>query len=328
MKLVAIIAILCFFSCKSIERLAGSHLQTDLGVTGNVQVSEGVKNYISKSLHCEKSGEGKRVLLTGFGLFSSSRMNPEGELYNISGVIAGLVTSKDYWPAQVNTDTYRVPERFKNKYFAKLSHLNKSDHGGRVAQRQIEINGEKVTICSLVLDVVWDQAASLILYEASRFKPDVIIMGGLYGGDDAILEGGSINQATRYPGFDSDGRMIIDNQPVSTGGLDEAPVISPETRGVEHTIAMKWDSKRLASMIGPAVESIASPLPGHSGFGVKYGTDASLSNDYICNNVSYVVLHALKGISFSLAGEEISISGPRTEAHDEPGSEIKIQISR
>ncbi len=122
--------------------------------------------------------------------------------------------------------------------------------------------------------------------------------------------------------------MIIDNQPVSTGGLDEAPVISPETRGVEHTIAMKWDSKRLASMIGPAVESIASPLPGHSGFGVKYGTDASLSNDYICNNVSYVVLHALKGISFSLAGEEIAISGPRTEAHDEPGSDIKIQISR
>ena len=186
------------FACRNSE---SSHLDTNLGPTGNAEVRHKFQSYHSKPdvAHCNDSGEGARVMFAGYSLFQSFK-------YNISGAVVRSMASPRYWPEEVDLDRFDPP--YSGVYrdrLGDLSILAPEDFGGLASQRTLGIDGKKVTVCFLLLEVVWDQAASILLEEARRFKPDSIIMTG--GGvtnttNVAQFEGGALNRAMDLTGYD------------------------------------------------------------------------------------------------------------------------------
>lgn len=302
--LVGLLAITTFGGCRATN---SSQIKTDLGPVGNSAVVDQFKRYRDKTVHCDDSGSGTRVLLTGFGLFSSSPLNAQGRPYNISGLVTRFMAEPAVFPQSVNTATATAPHTIANGLYATMSHMPANAHGGHAAQRELIIDQNTVTVCFLLLDVIWDQAAAIILYEASRFKPDRIIMSGLNGNQSKVglFEAGAINSAMTYSGFSADGSAATNNLPVATPQGDP-PILDPNQPGVENPIAMTWDAKALAQITQPIAQRIPTGLFGQR-FSVRGETDARPTNEYICNNVSFVVLHAAKGTTVDLAGGRLRL---------------------
>ncbi len=255
LALAAALLVPAFSSC-STEDEQGSAVKTQLGVTGNQLVAKRFKEYKTSGSHCEATGSGKRVLVTGFGLFT-------GVDYNISGVVVGS---------------------YADGSGAVASGILAEENKGAVAKtRSLTINGKSLEVCFLTLDVQWDLAAAIIINETESFQPAFVLMTGR-GSDTANFEAGALNKAMTLSGFESDGDAHTDNTPQYDYILMNRPAKS----------WMAWNPAQLKAGTQDLIQSI-----GHQ---VTFASAPRSDNTYICNNVSYVVLEAIKGAHISLAG--------------------------
>ena len=272
-------------SCRSTGSEIGSRPTTDLSESGNARVFATFTAYQKKAASCQAMGPGRRVMVTGFGLFA-------GVPYNISGVVVSSLADPVFTPRSLDPAKALVTHGD-----AALGKLTDADQGGRVANRSIEILGKPYQVCVLTLDTQWDLAASIILYEADRFKPDMILMSGR-GGPGADIEGGAFNYAAPEPGFNPDGSMAAEVKPVVS--IEEGTAVSPIIPGAPAKLMMTWDGARLYQTVAPMVRAL--------GYEPSQHRDASEGNTYICNNVSYAVLAAALGVPVVLSGGRIRMT--------------------
>ncbi len=261
---------------------------TDMGKTGNEALAKRFEAWKAGDQHLLASTAKRRILLTGFGLFS-------GVTFNISGVVASSMADPAFWPAEVELSEVAGPA--KGATPAK-GILEEGDSGARVWQRTIEIDGETYEVGFLLVDVLWDLGAAITLHEAATFKPHLIVMTGR-GGPKGVFEAGALNVAVHAPGFRANGDRDPANKP--TTGL----VLPADAPGVTREIAMRWDGAALLKIAKPIVTSL------DRGYEIIAAKAARPRNTYICNNISCCVLHALSGQTLELAGGKIKIPDPK-----------------
>lgn len=178
--------------------------------------------------------------------------------------------------------------------------LSANDHVARVYNREFVLGGERVSACLIIVDVMWDLAGAVIATEMQRFQPAAVVMTGL-GGMDAVLEAGALNRATDATGFNSDGSPDSDNLPAAGSPiLPTEPLIMP----------MTWNNRELAEHIRQSIQQL--------GFDLEVPDAARASNDYICNNVSYIALSAAAGLPLNLAGGSLGLL-PKIKSHPKIG---------
>jgi hypothetical protein len=273
-----------------ITALIGSDVEdaypTDVGKAGNAALAKRFEAWKAGDQHLLPSEAKRRILFTGFGLFS-------GVDFNISGVVAASMADPEFWPTKVKLTELVGPAKGATPATGILA---EGDNGARVWQRTLHIDGEAYEIGFLLVDVLWDLGAAITLHEAATFKPHLIVMTGR-GGPRGVFEAGALNVAVRAPGFRANGDVDPANRP--TDGL----VLPVE--GVEREIAMRWD--------GPAMLEIAQPIVASldRGYEIIAAKAARPGNTYICNNISCCVLHALSGQTLELAGGKIKIPDPK-----------------
>jgi hypothetical protein len=222
-------------------------------------------------------------MVTGYGLFS-------GVPYNISGSVVRSMADPAFWPDQIVLGALSPA----SSAAPVTGIVTASDDGGVAFNRTLVIDGERYEACFLVLDVIWDLAGAVLIHEESRFKPQLILMTGR-GGGIASFEAGAINRASPYPGYDADGRPLGSiNVPQSEWLLPDSPVDS--------ALPMAWNTLELAAAAEPEAESL-----GYSAVGQKA---ARPENNYLCNDISFVALHASQNKSTSLAGDKIVLDSP------------------
>ncbi len=281
-RIITITLVLQVFclGCKG-RRSKASDIKTNLGEVGNQKVSDVFKLH-QKDTHktCRAVGSGKRVIVTGFGLFS-------GVDFNISGLVVSSMADAKFWPTDDrNLGSIQNP-------VVSSGVLKDTDHGVQIVNRSMVINGESYEVCFLTLDVLWDLAASIIIYQSELFKPELVMMSGRGSTVDVMhLENGAVNRAMKLSGYDSSGTPDSDNSPEDDKIIEDIPLYELEM--------MTWDNVRLQSKIQPIAKKIDIDV-----IAEKY---ARSGNTYICNNVSYAVLNALQGKRFTLAGKLIGIN--------------------
>ena len=259
--------------------------KSDLGEQGNLFVAKAFDAY--RQLHpdgaCAARGSGKRVIVAGYGLFS-------GVPYNISGSVVRSMADPAFWPDQIVLGEAGLAGRGSPR----SGLVSASDAGAVAFNRSLDIDGERYEACFLVLDVIWDLAGAILIHEESRFKPQFILMTGR-GGSQASFEAGAINRASPYPGYDADGRPLGSiNTPQSEWLLPDSPTDS--------VLPMTWNSRALA-----AAAEFETELLGYSAVGQPA---ARPDNNYLCNDISFVALHASQNKATSLAGNRISLDSP------------------
>jgi len=259
--------------------------KSDLGEQGNAFVAKTFDAY--RRLHpggaCRASGTGKRVLVTGYGLFS-------GVPYNVSGTVVRSMADPAFWPQRV--DLKSPPPASLAPARAAL--VSPSDAGGAAFNRTLFIDGERYEACFLVLDVIWDLAGAIVIHEESRFKPALVIMTGR-GGGEASFEAGALNRASPYPGYDADGR------PLGALNVPESPwLVADEPVGAE--LPMTWNARALAAAAEPEAELLGYPATGQA--------SARPENTYLCNDISFVALHASQNRPTSFAGGRLLLASP------------------
>jgi pyrrolidone-carboxylate peptidase len=293
LSIAALIGLSCLCSCRSIQHKPRdeSQVRTDIGPTGNSLVAREFDKYVANSGGCIDPGQAgdhlKHVIVSGFGPF-------QNKPFNISGVVSGTMAQANLWSGNLQSGA------FVGNSGAQVSPglITAADHGGRAVVRPVTVDGRGYLVCFLVLDVKWDLAAAILVHESRRFNPQMIMMMG-QGGQGATFEGGAINQATQSNGFDSDGGgMASANIPNVPG----APILTnhPNANGQPHVQRMTWDNSKLRDATKSQVSSMGYTLTAEAG--------PRFSNDYICNNVSYVVLAALAGEPISLAGGDLALA--------------------
>ena len=274
-----------FAALLALPLCAGSAIDanaTDLG-EGNRAMKTRFDAWKERGPKSKASDAPRRVMVTGFGLFS-------GVDYNISGVTVASMADPAFWPATVSLAD--LPEAGAEHVAS--GKLVDADLGAKHWQRSLEIDGVTYEVCFLVLDVLWDLGAAIVLEEARRFQPHLIVMTGR-GGRRTVFESGAVNSATGYSGFRYDGAPDRENVPATPH------VIDPALPGVEAAIPMTWDAPRLAAAAKPIIEAMGR---GHE---VYAAPRARPENNYICNNISCAVLHGIARKDVALAGGEIRI---------------------
>jgi hypothetical protein len=267
----------------------GQSQKSDLGEQGNLFVAKTFDSYLR--LHpegaCRAAGPGKRVIVTGYGLFS-------GVPYNISGTVVRSMADPAFWPERVDLETPSLAVLASPR----SGLVSPSDTGAAAFNRSLFIDGERYEACFLVLDVIWDLAGAILIHEETRFKPAVVVMTGR-GGDLASFEAGALNRASSFPGYDADGR------PLGAVNVPESPwVVADEP--VDAELAMTWNSRALA-----AAAEAGTRLLGYSAAGQKA---ARPENNYLCNDISFAALHASRNRPTSLAGGRILLGSPELPA--------------
>jgi hypothetical protein len=274
-----------------------SVVQTDLGLSGNSTVASKFSTYKKRRGEirgCNGTTSHPRVIVTGFGLFS-------GVDSNISGSITNSMSTSKFWKSKTTLSEVKASDT-GGFYYRGSVHEWYSGAYSKV--RTLEINGSKYEVCFLTLDVIWDLAAAIIVYESRSFDPELVIMSGLNGGDNygVTLEGGAINKASlNSASFASSGARE------SSISARSNYVLDPNTSGVQKTVGLSWNNSNLGAAIKEATSEIGS-------FTVRTPSSARPSNDYICNNVSYVVQSAANGVEIELAGGEIRFAGQSSKA--------------
>jgi hypothetical protein len=270
-------------------RCVGQVPKSDLGEQGNAFVARTFDAY--RRLHpegaCRAGGTGRRVLVTGYGLFS-------GVNYNISGTVVRSMADPAFWPQRVDLG---VPPPAPLAP-ARSGLVAAPDAGGEAFNRTLFIDGQRYEACFLVLDVIWDLAGAIVIHEESRFKPAAVIMTGR-GGGEASFEAGALNRASPFPGYDAQGR------PLGTINVPESSwIVADEPDGAE--LPMTWDARALAAAAEPAAELLGYSAQGQVG--------ARPENAYLCNDVSFVALHASRNRPTSLAGGRLLLASPELPA--------------
>ncbi len=304
-------------SCKHAAS-PNSEVKTNFGPEGNAKVTSTFLEYVKKNQHCDNSGTGLRVLVTGFGQFSSAPRNKRGELYNFSGVVARGFTD-EIWPKKTdNLSAATVdPQRAKLSY-ARTSQLPAAQQGGYAEQVSLNINGKEVVVCTLLLDVVWDQSAAIIAYETSRFFPDKILMVGLNNSvkTTAILEIGAVNAASISSGFTADGEKDLANTPKATLPNERKIFIVPSGKnGISSMIDMSWGAHSMALAMNTYASQIR--MPGEEGrpFSARAAPAVSEINTFILNNVAFIVANATLGKTMELAGGSLVLGTKVDPSH-------------
>lgn len=249
---------------------------TDFSNEGNRAVAERYRGFLSRPGHCEIKGPGRRVMLTGFGLF-------QGVPFNVSGALMENFAQPEIWPEEILTA--EPPRRLEPSIAIARGILADESGGVKVMNRRLKINGIDTNLCLILVDVLWDFAGAVITSEMERFQPDLVVMSGR-GSSGVTLESAARNTAIPFPGFKSNGETDGDNIPIS-------PTIQTE-REQELVVAMTWDNQALARRVAPFVKKI-----GHETRAPKAW---SPGNDYICNNLSFIAVHAAGGTPIGLAG--------------------------
>jgi len=262
-------------------------LKTDLA--DNETVKATFESYKNNSVHCAFVEGRKRAIISGFALF--------GEPFNISGIAAMSMAKDNFWPASAKLDGAAPEDNLAN--FARHSELA-TTNGGYVKQRTLAIDGTSYEVCFLYLDVKWDLAAAIILHEASLFRPDLVVMSGMNGGEatKTFWESGALNNATNYAGFDQTGEQNANNVPVD----QQARIL--EDLPFNNKLNLTWNASGLSQANAALIAAIRTDGP----YGTTVG-QARTSNNYICNNVSFAVTAGLTGRTVKLAGELITIEG-------------------
>lgn len=264
---------------------------TDLGSMGNISVAKNYQNYKKhfEQIGCRASGDGHRILLTGFGLFS-------GVNYNISGAVVSSMASSKFWPEVIDLENTNPTSST-----AQNGILSAKGPGVTIVNRSLTINHKKFEICFVTVNVNWDFAAAVFIDQATQFQPELILMTGR-GGSSVSLESGAINNATRYSGFDAAGKILdernpeTENQPVQDGVV----VLSEYSQNT--VLPLSWNT----FLANQAIESKVKTL----GYGIEQPVDARSENNYICNNVSFVLAHASQNNVSTLAGGALVIPSP------------------
>jgi len=249
---------------------------TDFNKEGNEDVADRYHAFLKRPERCEFRGPGRRVLLTGFGLFA-------GVPFNISGALIENFARMDVWPENVITSA--GPIALKPGLELKQGRLEDSSGGVKVVNRRLRIDGADYNFCLVLLDVLWDFAGAVIAAEMERFQPDLVVMSGR-GSEGVIVESAAKNTAIPLSGFKSSGDQDANNTPTSDAINTGA---SPDL-----IVEMTWDNKALARRIAPRVKALGYET--HAPDAWRPG------NDYICNNLSFITLHAARGTRFDLAG--------------------------
>lgn len=266
--LIKIVITSALVSCNTVSKLANGTLKTDLGQS-NSEVAARFERYKAKQSHCSfDAAADYRVILAGFGPFS-------GRPINTSGLIAHNFV--DFQNNRINTPI--IPT------------LTTNDHDGIAKQGQVAIAGKHISICAVTASVIWDLAGAIYLYEASIFKPNLIIMSGMDGKNNYVgtWESGTKNVAAGLSGYEHDGSSS--EVTPSTDGQDLIPIVP----GSAATLDMTWDPVALTGMANPLLRRDLQTFTTRNAVGHTPGT-------YLCNNVSYVVIAGLTGVEIPLAG--------------------------
>ena len=223
---------------------------------------------------CKSTGAKKRVLLTGFGRFMTVTDNATGRM------LASLVPGAQY------PETSPPPAGTVDPPAPQLS----------VGSTTLELDGlGKVDVCALILPVYWDLASVLIAREVQAFRPDLVVMNGVYPGATWLtLELGTINRATGE--YDGSGNLEPVEGDGSGGFWGEAPLLEglpaeDDARG----LLLSYDEVRAAAEATMAThrdELGAGPSFGDIMGEVKYG-GFPRDNTYLCNNTAYVTSYLL-----------------------------------
>ena len=261
-------------------------VNTDLGHFGNSDVANSYNLY-KKNMNgkgCQTSGPGHRVILTGFGLFS-------GVNYNISGAVISSLGDSEFFP-----DTIDLSQHLPTPAAAAQDGiLRNSLYGVKITNRELKINDKLFEVCFITVNVQWDLAAAFFINEATNFKPELIVMSGR-GGRGVSIEVGALNNATQSSGFDSFGNPLSNNKPI----MDQSVLLNDYE--VNTILPLTWDTQKIADNISTMVADLGEDL-----FVQK---SARFDNNYICNNVSFVLAHASQNKETSLAGGKLILPNP------------------
>ncbi len=249
----------------------------DLTPEGNREAARLFANYRAQARGCSADLPGRRVLLTGFGLFQGTKLN-------FTAAVAANIADPALWPSSVgeNELVKLLPKNFRDGKFL-------TNRGAESFQRSLNLGGERINLCVLVLDVLWESAGAIVAFEMNRFQPDAVLLLGAGGG--AYLEGGALNVADKFPGYYANGEVNRKNVPVQGYNLD-LPAKFRE-------LPMTWENKKIRASV--------APLLAEAGLDLLAMPRARASNTYLCNHVSYVALAAAKNLPISLAGGRIEL---------------------
>jgi hypothetical protein len=237
---------------------------------GNLEVVSRYKTFVSRDQHCAPVSDGPRVILTGFGIWDNSSIS-------YSGYLVDNLSDPRFW-----SEEDIAPFPIEN-YAAHDGRLG-IDEGARIVNRAFRLaNGQKISACLIVVDVLWDFAGAVVATEMDRFQPQSVVMTGV-GPQDAV-EGGALNLTSRLAGYYPNGTSDDLNRPISR-------TILPDEK-VNQEIPMTWDLRKVAS-----AAKIFKP-------DVIVHQKAELDNNYICNNVSYIALEAANGRTLQLADGDL-----------------------
>jgi pyrrolidone-carboxylate peptidase len=265
---------------------------TDLISNGNQRAFDRYNAYKSARESAEISGcsskgnSERRVLLTGFGPFVANQAN-------ISGLVVDSISDEDFWADELSSE-------FADKLPSSIFGSDRpGKYGGRAKQRTLIYNGEEYEVCFVILEVQWDLAGAIALFEAAQFVPDFVLMTG-FGADrtKGRLEDVALNKALGPAGYDGEGVY---------SGMKNAPkghIVLPDGKP---SVYMTWNPNRLIDNSGDAMDSLNRATS--SNFGLTKVSGASPNNTYICNNISYIMLKALANKRVKLAGRKLALGG-------------------
>lgn len=255
LKLIGLIVTLL-----SSHALANSNInKTDLNEDGNSYVLSRHQGFLNNSKTCRpKNPDSFRVIVQGFSLFTGVKMN-------ISGAVVDTLA--------------KLP-------ISKRSLLEDKDFGTRVNQIDLLINDQKVEVCLVVSEVLWDLAAANLISIIEDFKPDFVLMSGR-GSKSAILETGARNQSGSLAGYNYDGTY--------SGNLNRprSKRVDPRYKSSK-IIPSTWNYESIYTAINPKIKKL--------GFKLELGKEGRRDNDYICNNIHYAVLQSVLEGDVELAG--------------------------
>ncbi|MFI5360399.1 MAG: hypothetical protein ACHQ49_00395 [Elusimicrobiota bacterium] len=265
--------------------MTGDDAKSDLGEQGNIFVAKTFDAY--NRLHpdgaCRAQGSGKRVLVAGYGLFA-------GVPYNISGTVVRSMADPAFWPDHIELGGVAPA----GTAAPRTGTVSSADAGAVAFNRTLLIDGERYEACFLITDVIWDLAGAILIREESLFKPRLILMTGR-GTWPTSFEAGAINRASPYPGYDENG------DPLGSINVPESKWILPDDP-VDFTVPMAWNPEALAAASRSEIEALGYTAVGQPA--------ARPENNYLCNDISYVALHASRNKSTSLAGGKVELNSP------------------
>ena len=299
-SIVAVLLCLLLVACgtqrtrnSATSQEAVSKLHTDLGYLGNSRAERRFEDYIKNlTTGCSMGGaNGKRILISGFGPFNRSA--------NIYGAVVRLLQNKTLWPDQSQWPTQKT----EAPVFAPSD--DPGALGARAVQRTVTFENEAFELCLVITSVEWDLAAAIVLHEANQFNPYFILMTG-YGTEPngMRIESAALNTSSSLSGYDPSGRYLAGvNTP-------ESDWVIPPAMGLPETIEMSWETQTIAEKLSTTFQRLNQELnrwDNPTRFRPIAMREADPRNNYICNNIGYVIAASLRLPTLPLAGNRIRL---------------------